>query len=186
MGLLLKGKTTLLSVCELSIRCAFQRNVMTTHRSGCMTVIYIVICDLKRWQLNLYLCHHSANILSSVKSLSHVRLLVTPWTVARQAPYPSPTSGVYTNSCPLSPWCHPDISSSVIPFSSCPQSLIASESFPRSQFFSTGGQSTTVSALASVLPMNIQDWFPLGWTGLIFLQSKGLSGVFSNSTVKKH
>ena len=186
MGLLLKGKTTLLSVCELSIRCAFQRNVMTTHWSGCMTVIYIVICDLKRWQLNLYLCHHSANILSSVKSLSHVQLFVTPWTAARQAPCPSPTSGVYTNSCPLSPWCHPAISSSVIPFSSCPQSLPASGSFPMSQLFAWGGQSTGVSASASVLPMNTQDWFPLGWTGWISLQSKGLSRVFSNTTVQKH
>ena len=99
---------------------------------------------------------------------------------------PSPTPSVYSNSCPLSQWCHPGISSSVFPFSSCPQSLPASGSFPVSQLFSSGGQSTGVSALASVLPVNIQDWSPLGWTGWISLQSKGLSRVFSNITVQKH
>ena len=101
-------------------------------------------------------------------------------------PCPSPTPWVYSNSCPLSQWCHPTISSSVVPFSSCPQSFPASESFQMSQFFPSGGQSTGVSASASVLPMNIQDWFPLGWTGWISLQSKGLSRVFSNTTVQKH
>ena len=101
-------------------------------------------------------------------------------------PWPSPTPRVYSNSCPLSWWCHPTISSSVIPFSSCPLSLPASGSFPMSQLFIWGGQSIGVSALASVLPMNIQDWFPLGWTGWISLQSKGLSRVFSNTTVQKH
>ena len=101
-------------------------------------------------------------------------------------PYPSPTPGVYSDSCPLSWWCHPAISSSVVPSSSCPQSLTASESFPICQFFTSGGQSIGVSASASVPPMNIQDWFPLGWTGWISLQSKGLSGVFSNTTVQKH
>ena len=88
-------------------------------------------------------------------------------------PFLSPTPGVYSDSCPLSPWCHPTISSSVIPFSSCPQSFPASGSFPVSQFFAWGGQSIGVSASASVLPMNIQDWSPLGWTGWISLQSKG-------------
>ena len=101
-------------------------------------------------------------------------------------PCPSPTPGVYPNSCPLSRWCHPTISSSVVPFSSCLQSFPASGSFPLSQFFLSGGQSIRVSALASVLPMIIQDWFPLGWTGWISLQSKGLSRVFSNTTVQKH
>ena len=101
-------------------------------------------------------------------------------------PCPSPSPGVHSDSCPLSPWCHPAISSSVVPFSSCPQSLPASESFPMSQLFSWGGQSIGVSALASDLPMNTQDWSPLGWTGWISLQSKGLSRVFSNSTVQKH
>ena len=98
----------------------------------------------------------------------------------------SPTPGVHSNSCPLRQWCHPAISSSVIPFSSCPQSHPASGSFPMSQFFSWGGQSIGVSALASVLPMNTQDWSPLGWTGWISLQSKGLSRVFSNTAIQKH
>ena len=101
-------------------------------------------------------------------------------------PCPSPTSGVYSNSCPSSRWCHPAISSSVAPFSSWPQSLPASQSFPMSQLFSWGGQSTGVSASTSVLPMNTQDWSPLGWTGWISLQSKALSRVFSNTTVQKH
>ena len=99
---------------------------------------------------------------------------------------PSPTPGVYPNPCPSSWWCHPAISSSVIPFSSCPQSLPASGSFPISQLFPWGGQSTGVSASTSVPPMNTQDWSPLGWTGWISLQSKGLSRVFSNITVQKH
>ena len=101
-------------------------------------------------------------------------------------PCPSPTPRVHPNSCPSSRWCHPVISSSVIPFSSCLQSLPASESFPMSQLFAWGGQSTGVSALASVLPKNTQGGSPLGWTGWISLQSKGLSRVFSNTTVQKH
>ena len=101
-------------------------------------------------------------------------------------PCPSPTSGVHPNPCPLSWWCHPTISASVVPFSSCPQSFTASGSFPMNQFFTSGGQSIGVSASKSVFPMNIQDWFPLGWTGWISLQSKGLSRVFSNTTVQKH
>ena len=100
-------------------------------------------------------------------------------------PCPSPTPRVYPNSCPLSWWCHPTISSSVVPFSSCPQSLPASGSF-LSQLFAWGGQSIGVSASASVLSMNTQDWSPLAWTGWISLQSKGLSRVFSNTTVQKH
>ena len=101
-------------------------------------------------------------------------------------PCPSPTPRVYSDSCPLSWWCHPNISSSVIPFSSRFQSFPASGSFQMSQFFISGGQSIGVSASASVLPVNIQDWFPLGWTGWISLQSKGLSRVSSNTTVEKH
>ena len=101
-------------------------------------------------------------------------------------PCPTPTPGACLNSCPSSRWCHPTISSSVIPFSSCLQSFPASGSFPVSQFFASGSQSIGVSASASVLPMNIQDWFPLGLTGLISLQSKGLLRVFSNTTVQKH
>ena len=99
-------------------------------------------------------------------------------------PCPSPTPGVYPNPCPSSWWCHPTISSSVVPFSSCPQSFPASGSFPVSQFFVSGGQSIGVSA--SVLPMSTQDWSPLGWTGWISLQAKGLSRVFSNTTIRKH
>ena len=109
------------------------------------------------------------------RGLQHTRL-----------PCPSPTSGARSNSCSSSRWCHPTISSSVIPFSSCLQSFPAPGSFPRSQFFTSGGQSIGVSASASVLPMNIQDWFPLRMTGLISLQSKGLWRVFSNITVQKH
>ena len=101
-------------------------------------------------------------------------------------PCPSPTPRVYSNSCPLSQWCHPTISASVVPFSSCLQSFPASGSFQMSQYFASGGQSIGVSASASVLPVNIQDWFPLGWTGWISLLSKGLSRVFSNTTVQKH
>ena len=101
-------------------------------------------------------------------------------------PCPSPTPGVHSDSRPLSQWCHPAISSSVIPFSSCPQPLRASESFPMSQLFTWGGQSTGISALASFLPKKSQGWSPSEQTGWISLQSKGLSRVFSNTTVQKH
>ena len=101
-------------------------------------------------------------------------------------PCPSPTPGVHSDSCPSSQRCYPAISSSVVPFSSCPQPLPASGSFPMSQLFAWRGQSTGVSALASFLPMNTQDWSPLEWTGWTSLQSKGLSRVFSNTTVQKH
>ena len=101
-------------------------------------------------------------------------------------PCPSPTPGVHSDSCPSSQWCHPAISSSVVPFCSCPQSLPASESFPMSQLFAWGGQNTGVSTLASFLPKKSQGWSPLEWTGWTSLQSKGLSRVFSNTTVQKH
>ena len=101
-------------------------------------------------------------------------------------PCSSPTPRVHSNPCPSSQWYHPAISSSVVPFSSCLQSLPASGSFPMSQLFTWGGQSIGVSASASVLPMNIQDWSPLGWIGWISLHSKGLLRVFSNITVQKH
>ena len=101
-------------------------------------------------------------------------------------PCPSPTARVYPNPCPLSWWCLPTISSSVVPFSSCPQSFSASGSFQMSQLFESGGQSIGVSASTSVLSMNTQDWSPLEWTGWISLQSKGFSRVFSNTTVQKH
>ena len=124
-------------------------------------------------------------ICASVQLLSRVRLFATPWITARQASL-SITPGVDSNSCPSSWWCHPAISSSVVPFYSCPQPLPASGSFPLSQLFTWGGQSIEVSASASVPPMNTQAWSPLGWTGWISLQSKGLSRVFSNTTVQKH
>ena len=101
-------------------------------------------------------------------------------------PCPSPTPRVHSNSCPLSQWSHPAISSSIFPFSSCPQSLLALQSFPMSQLFTWGGQSTGVSALAPSLPKNTQDWSHSEWTGWVSLQSKGLSRVFSNTTVQKH
>ena len=101
-------------------------------------------------------------------------------------PCPSPTLRVYPNSCPLSQWCHQTISSSAVPFSSCPQPFPASGAFPMSQLFISGGQSIGVSASTSVLPMNTQDWSPLGWTDWTSLQSKGLSRVFSKTTVQKH
>ena len=125
-------------------------------------------------------------VLSSVQLLSRVRLFMTPWMQHARPPCPSPTPRTYSNSCPSSRWCHPTISFSVIPFSSHLQSFSASGSFPMSQFFASGGQSIGVSASASVLPMNIQDWSPLKGTSWISLQSKGFSRVFSNTTDQKH
>ena len=119
------------------------------------------------------LTHISAHQFSSVQSLSHVQLLRPHEPQHSRPPCPSPTPRVYSNSFPSSWWCHPAISSSVVPFSSCPQSLPASESFPMSQLFAWGGQSIEVWALASVLPMKTQDWSPLEWTGWISLQVKG-------------
>ena len=122
----------------------------------------------------------------SVQSLSHVRLFATPWIAARQASLSITTPRVHPNPCPSSRWCHPTISSSVVPFFSCPQSFPASGSFPMSWLSASGSQNIGVSASKSVLPVNTQDWSPLGWTGCISLQSKGLSRVFSNTTVQKH
>ena len=118
--------------------------------------------------------------------LGRVRLFVTPWTAAHLGSLSITIPGAYWNSCPSSRWCHPTISPSATPFSSCLQSFPASGSVPKSQFFASGGQSNEGSASASVLPMNIQDWFPLGWTCWISLQSKGLSRVFSNTTIQRH
>ena len=123
---------------------------------------------------------------SSVQLLSHVQLFGTPWSASRQPPCPSPTPGACSNSCPLSQWCHPTISSSVILFFSCLQSFPASGSFPMSHLFTSGGQSTGVSALASFLPKKSQGWSPAEWTGWISLQYKGLSRLFSNTTVQNH
>ena len=120
---------------------------------------------------------------------SHSVMSESLWTQGLQQarlPCPSVTPRAYSKSCPLSRWCHPTISSSVVPFSSSLQSFPTSGSFPMSQLFASGGQSNGISASASDLPMNIQDWSPLGWTGWISLLSKGLSWVFSNTTVQKH
>ena len=124
--------------------------------------------------------------LESVQLLSCVRLFVTLGLQHSRLPRPSPAPGACSNSRPSSWWCYPTTSSSVAPFSSCLQSFLASGSFPMSQFFTSGGQNIGVSASTSVLPMNIQDWFSLGLTGLVSLQSKGLSRVFSNTTLQKH
>ena len=123
---------------------------------------------------------------SSVQSLSRVWLFVTPWTAAHQASLSITNSRSLLKLCPLSRWCHPTILSSVVPFSSHVQSFPVSGSFPMSQFFTSGGQNIGVSISASVLPMNIHDWFRLRCTGWISLLSKGLSRVFSNTTVQKH
>ena len=126
-------------------------------------------------------------LFSSVQLLSRLRLFATLCKSQHtRPPSPSLTPRVYSNSWPSSQWCHPTISSFVVPFSSCLQTLPASGSFPMSQLFTSGGQSTGVSASASVLPVNTQDWSPSGWTGWISLQSKGLSRVFSNIIVQKH
>ena len=122
---------------------------------------------------------------SSVQLLSRVRLFVTPWIAAHQASLSTTNSRSLLKLMSSSRQYHPAISSSVVPFSSCPQSFPASGSFPMSQFFASGGQSIGASALASLLQVNTQDWSPLGWTGWISLQSKGLSRVFSNTTVQK-
>ena len=124
--------------------------------------------------------------LSSAQSLSRVWLFATPWTAARQTFCSSPTPRVYSNSCPLRWWCHPTVSSSVDPFSSHLQSFPASGSFQMRQLFTSGGQIIGLSASASILPPNIQNWLPLGWTRWISLQTKGLSKVFFNMTVQKH
>ena len=131
------------------------------------------------WSLSRYVQ------FSSVQLLSHVWLLATLWIAARQASL-SITNSRSSLRCPWSQWCHPAISSSVVPFFSCPQSLPASTSFPMSQLFAWGGQSTGASALASFLPKKSQGWFHSEWTGWISLQSKGLARVFSNTTVQKH
>ena len=134
-----------------------------------------VTFDLRLW---IYISVQFSHSVMSDSLRSHESQHARP-------PCPSPTPGVHSDSRPLSQWCHPAISSSVVPFS-CPQSLPASESFPMSQLFAWGGQSTGVSALASFLPKKSQGWPPSEWTGWVSLQSKGLSRVFSNTTVQKH
>ena len=143
-----------------------------------------VVFQKKR--LTMHSCSSSFLSGSSGQLLSRVQLFVTPWTIARQASLSIINSWACSNSCPSSLWCHPTISSSVIPYSFCPQSFPASGSFPMNQLFGSGDQRIGPSASELVLLMNIQDWFPLGLTGLISLQSKGLSRVLSNTTVQKH
>ena len=135
------------------------------------------------------ICQWLKTTIISIQSLNPVQFFATPQFLQllhSRPPCPSPTPGVHPNPCSLSWWCHPIISSSIIPFSSCPQSFPASMSFLMSQLFASGGQNMGVSASASFCPRNIQDWFPLGWTGWISLLSKGLSRVFSNTRVQKH
>ena len=152
---------------------------------------YILICSTKGIFKNFYsnIIHNSHRLKrAQFSSVQFSRSVMSDSLRPHESqharpPCPSPTPRVHSNSCASSWWCHPAISSSIIPFSSCPQSLSASGSFPMSQLFTWGGQSTGVSALASVLPMNIQDWSPLWWTGWISLQSKGLTSVFSSTTV---
>ena len=146
------------------------------------TSVYCIFEMLNRCYC-LFLC--KVRELGSVQSLSHVRLSATPWIAACQASLCITNSQSLLKLCPLSRWCHPTISSSAISFS-CLQSFPWSGSFQMSQFFASGGQSIGVSVSTSVLPMNTQDWFPLGWTGWISLQSKGFSRVFSNTIVHKH
>ena len=145
---------------------------------GCHTLLQGIV-PTQGWNPSLHcrqiLYHliHQGSPIGTISSVQFSCSVVTdswrPQLQHARPPCPSPTPGVYSNSCPLSQWYHPSISSSVVPFSSCPQSFPASGSFPMSQFFTSGGQSIGVSALTSVLPMNIQDWFPLGWTGWISL-----------------
>ena len=152
------------------------------------TFMYIVKVTFSIKFPFLWLITFQINYISSVQfSRSVVSDSLRPYELQHaRPPCPSPTPGVHTNSCPLSRWCHPAISSSVVPFFSCRQSLRTSESFPMSQLFAWGGQSTGVSALASFPPEESQGWSPSEWTGWISLQSKGLSRVFSNTTVQKH
>ena len=141
-----------------------------------------------QFSLAVLTSHPQCSAFSSVQFSSVTQSCPTLWDpMDRSMPgCPSPTPGVYSNVCSLSWWCHPTISSSVVPFSSCLQSFPASGPFLMSQLFASGDQSIGVSASTSVFPMNTQDWSPLGWTGWIFLQSKDLSIVFFNTTVQKH
>ena len=149
----------------------------------CLGISLLSVSSSKIWSPRRW--NQACLQFSSVQSVSCGWLFVTPWIAAHQASCPTPTPEVYSKSCPSNRWCHPAISSSVIHFS-CPQSLPASGSFQMSQLSASGGQSIGVSASTSVPPMNTQDWSPLEWTGWISLQSKGLSRVFSNTTLQKH
>ena len=193
------GQPTLKPCPFPSLGCAAFSLPLITGRTG-IAVFYIFVClqhealfpkvsAIFGQQSSGISCvrTHAATPAVLLAQFSHsVRFSVTPWTAARQASLSIVTPGVYSDSCPLSRWCHPTISSSVIPFSSRLQSFPASGSFQMGRFFASGGQSIGVSASTSDFPMNTQDSSPLGWTGWISLQSKGLSRVFSNTTVQKH
>ena len=159
-----------------------------TKVSFCCSYSHGSDCTVPMERLTLYLMVRiSPQGISCCGSVAQsCWLFSTLWTAARQASLSFTNSRLCSNSCPSSQWCHPTISSSVIPFSSSLQSSPASQSFPMSQLFPSGGQSTGVSASASVLLMNVQGWFPLRLTGLIFLLSKGLSRVFSSTTIQRH
>ena len=145
---------------------------------------YLSFCD---WLMSLCMMSSKFIHVVAVQSLKSCWTLCDPHGLQHaRLPCTSLSPGVYSDSCPLSRWCHPTISSSLVPFSSCLRSFPESESFPMSQFFASDGQIIEASASASVLPMNIQDWSPLGLTGLISLQSKGLLRVFSSTTIRKH
>ena len=162
----------------------YEENVKINRRQWSKGINYAWALGLFLWVLTPLYVVLKIQLLSVQFSWSHSVVSDSLWpheSWHARPPCPSPTPGVYSNSCPSNQWCHPAISSSVIPFSSCSQSLPASGSFPMSQLFPWDGQSTGVSASASVLPMNTQDWSPLGWTGWVSLQSKGLSRVFSNT-----
>ena len=148
--------------------------------SGTLLLTSLTFLLSRNFQVVSVICsvHFSRSVMSDSLQLNEPQ--------HARPPCPSPTPGVHPNPCPLCRWCHPTISSSVVPFSSCPQSFPASGSFQMSQLFASGAQIIGVSASTSVLPMNTQDWFPLGWTGWVSLQSNGLSRVFSNTTVQKH
>ena len=156
----------------------------TTHTYSKYPLVSVLLLSMSK--IHACVAQSGVHLFSSVQLLSCVWLFPTTWTATRQLPCRSPTPRAYSDSCPLSWWCHPNISSSIVLFSSHLQLFPGSGSFPMSQFFASGGQSIGVSASASVLPVNIQDWFPSGLTGWISLQSKGLSGVFSNTTVQMH
>ena len=145
----------------------------------------IFVESIKKHSIQIKLVTNKSST-TKFSSVSCVWLLATPKTEACRTSLSIANSQIYSDSCPLSQWCHSTVSSSVIPFSSCLQFFQASGSFQMSWYFASGGQSTGVSTWTSVLPMNIQDWFPLGWTIWISLQSKGLSRAFSNTTVQKH
>ena len=162
-------------VCVISVFWFFLfSNLIWQSDDGCLfTSSFCFSAYLARGDI----CEQTRENRSSVQSLSCVQLFAIPWTIARQLLCPSPTPRACSNSCPSNWWCHPTISSSVVPFSSCPQSFPASGSFPVSQLFASGGQSTGVSASASFLPKKSQGWSPSEWTGWISLQSKGLSAI---------